>query len=224
MVTVEAGLVIPLNSSNLGTTAIGFRRALALLFKQSSPGIPIAGRLGTNHLAVAGNNVGMSYIVSAGGIVLVRTPASGVYLVNSPVSVVVPTAIGDGSNPRIDRIYCKQPDPSLDGPTAAVDFVIDVSIGLAAATPTVPNIPSGAFELARKVVAPGATNTATGAAFTNVGAVTSLAIGGTVTAISEGGTGATTQAAARTNLGFTSGTTVPNNAVGNNGDIYFMTV
>lgn len=40
-------------------------------------------------------------------------------------------------------------------------------------------------------------------------------------AISEGGTGATTKAGARANLGFTSSTTIPNNTTGENGDIHF---
>lgn len=42
--------------------------------------------------------------------------------------------------------------------------------------------------------------------------------------VSVGGTGGTTKTEARTNLGFTSGTAVPNNANGENGDVYFRIV
>lgn len=39
--------------------------------------------------------------------------------------------------------------------------------------------------------------------------------------ITKGGTGATTKAQARTNLGFTNGTSVPANSVGDDGDVFF---
>ena len=39
--------------------------------------------------------------------------------------------------------------------------------------------------------------------------------------VTRGGTGGTTKATARTNLGFTSGSTVPANSVGDNGDLFF---
>jgi hypothetical protein len=39
-------------------------------------------------------------------------------------------------------------------------------------------------------------------------------------AVAEGGTGANTKAGAKTNLGFTAGTALPNNANGDNGDWY----
>ena len=42
--------------------------------------------------------------------------------------------------------------------------------------------------------------------------------------VSRGGTGGTTKATARTNLGFTSGTSVPSNSTGTNGDIFFKTL
>lgn len=42
--------------------------------------------------------------------------------------------------------------------------------------------------------------------------------------VDRGGTGATTKAGARTNLGITSGTAAPNNANGNDGDIYLKIV
>lgn len=42
--------------------------------------------------------------------------------------------------------------------------------------------------------------------------------------IARGGTGANTKSGARTNLGMTSGTAVPENSVGDNGDIFFKTL
>lgn len=42
--------------------------------------------------------------------------------------------------------------------------------------------------------------------------------------VSRGGTGGTNKGDARTNLGFTSSTTVPANTVGENGDIHFKTL
>lgn len=42
--------------------------------------------------------------------------------------------------------------------------------------------------------------------------------------VSRGGTGGTTKATARTNLGFTSGTSVPSNATGEDGDWFGRTL
>lgn len=39
--------------------------------------------------------------------------------------------------------------------------------------------------------------------------------------INKGGTGGTSKSTARTNLGFTSGSTVPANTAGDNGDVFF---
>lgn len=174
MVTTPAGFVIPLNTADEGTTAIGIRRAMAVLLKQASPGVASPGRLGADHLAVSGSGSSMAYTVSGGGLVVVRDGDMGAYIVGLPETVTVPTTASDGVNPRIDRIYAHQPDPDMDGAGVDVDFVIDVAHGSPAATPVAPTIPVGAIELARKVIAPGATNTATGAAFTNIAPVTGL--------------------------------------------------
>jgi hypothetical protein len=42
--------------------------------------------------------------------------------------------------------------------------------------------------------------------------------------VTRGGTGSSTKAGARTNLGFTSSTAVPSNATGADGDVHFKTV
>lgn len=176
MVTVPAGFVIDVNDAvpAEGTTAIGIRRALAVLLKQSSPGVATPGRLGLDHLAVTGSPTAMEYNVSGGGVVLVRTGAGGAYIVGLPSGVVIETAPSDGVNPRIDVIYALQPDPALDGSSVDVNFIIDVVSGSPGATPVAPSVPAGALVLARKVIAPGATNTNAGAPFSNVAAVTGL--------------------------------------------------
>jgi hypothetical protein len=42
--------------------------------------------------------------------------------------------------------------------------------------------------------------------------------------VSRGGTGSSTKSGARTNLGFTSSTSVPSNATGTDGDVHFKTL
>lgn len=213
MATAAAGLVIDLNDANDGTTALGFRVALANLFKQTAPGVATPGRLADDHFVVSGSASTMEYTVSGGGLVLVRSTSGGAYLVGMPSSVTVTTAASDGVNPRIDRIYALQPDPVFDGSAVGVDFIIDVVSGAPAASPVAPALPNGAYELARKVIAPGAVNTSTGAAFTNVAAVTGLNMPPIPTP---------TKAEARAQAGIYSGTGAPAAALGSDGDLYFQ--
>ena len=233
MVTTPAGFVIDVNDADPveGTTAIGIRRALATLLKQTSPGVAQQGRLGADNFAVTGSPSAMEYNVSGGGLVLVRVATGGAYIVGMPSGVVVPTTPSDGVNPRIDSIYALQPDPAIDGSSVDVEFVVDVAQGAPAATPEEPTLPAGAYELSRKKIAPGATNTSTGDPFSNVAAVTGLNAqalenldAGIITTgvfpISRGGTGANSKSAARTALGFLSGNGTPPSSLGDVGDIY----
>lgn len=242
MVTTQAGFVVDLNGEDgdpdrQGTTAVGIRRAMAVLLQQSSPGVPLPGRFGAGSFVVTGSPSSMVYNVSGGGIVLVRTSTNGAYLVGVPLSLEVPTAPSDGVNPRIDRIYALQPDPAIDGFAVGVDFIVDVASGTPGGTPTAPSIPPGALELARKIVGPGVTNTAEGAAFTNVAPVTGINSEGLALAthahsagditsgtlpLARGGTGASNKSTARTNLGFLTGTSAPANSLGDDGDLYFQ--
>lgn len=199
MVTVAAGLVIDLNTSGQGTTASGFRRALAALFRQTSPGVAQAGRLGADQFLVSGSSSGMSYNVSGGGLVIVRSAAGGAYLVGMPSAVSLPAPAANATNPRIDRIYALQPDPALDGLGVSVDLIIDVAVGTPAATPVAPSLPAGALELGRKQIAAGASNTQQGAAFTNIAPITGVNVG--LISVAQGGTGASTPLAALENLG-----------------------
>lgn len=220
MVTVAAGLVVDLNTAAQGTTAQGFRRALAVLFKQTSPGVAQPGRLGPDHFVVTGSPTAMEYKVSGGGMVLVRSTTNGAYLVGVPDTQTVPTDPADGVNPRYDRIYARQPDPLLDGAAVAVGFVIDVVKGAPAASPVLPALPAGALELGRKLIGAGATNTQSGAVFTDPAPVTGLNVAAATIPVGGGGTGATTKAQARANLGFLSGTAAPTAAIGEDGDTY----
>lgn len=220
MVSVAAGIVIDLNSGGQGTTAQGFRRALAVLFKQSAPGVAQPGRLGPDHFVVTGSPSAMEYKVTGGGLVLVRSTTNGAYLVGVPDTQTVPTDPADGVNPRYDRIYARQPDPLLDGAGVAVSFVIDVAKGTPAASPLLPSLPAGALELGRKLIAAGAVNTQSGAAFTDPAPLTGLNVSAGTLPVSSGGTGATSKAQARANLGFLSGTGVPPNTLGEDGDTY----
>jgi len=216
---INAGLVIQLNSGGDGTTAVGFRRALATLLQQSSPGVPVPGRLGPEHFKVTGRS-DMSYGVSAGGVVLTRS-TQGAYIVPLHQAVVVATGQSNGINPRIDRIYIHQPDPALDGPGVDVSAVIGVASSLPAASPQLPSIPTGALELARTLVPADATRTEL-LTFSNVPGVVGLNVG--VIPVNAGGTGASTPAGARAALGLTSGNNDANNAAGTDGDIYLRIV
>lgn len=204
-VQINAGLAIDRNSSNLGTTAVGFRRAIAAFVQHLTPGNPAPGRFSDDHFVVTGK-ANMSYDVSGGAVILTRA-SQGAYIVPSHQTVNVTTDPTGGINPRIDRIYVHQPDPALDGAGVAVGAIIGVAVGAAAASPSLPSIPSGALELARVQVPASATATA-GLTFTNVAPVTGISIGSKVTV--------------RTKAGITSGSTVPSNADGEDGDIYYQ--
>lgn len=173
MVTTTAGFTIDRNEDGDGTTAIGIRRALAVMLEQVSPGVAKPGRFGDGHFYVSGTN-GWAYTVTGGGLVIVRTETGGAYVVGMPSGVTVPTTPADGINPRYDVIYAVQPDPAVDGVDVDVDFRVDVAHGAAAATPVAPSIPAGAVVLARKIVSPGDTGTNAGSAITDRLAVTGL--------------------------------------------------
>lgn len=173
VVVVEAaGTWIPRNTAEEGTNPVGARRADALLFKQASPGVAMQGRMGADHLVVSGTS-GWAYRVGPGGAVLTRPETSGVYRAGLPSAVTVPTAPASGVNPRIDRVWMKQPDPALDGAGVDVGLIIDVAVGTPASDPLPPTIPTGAVELARALVPASAANTSL-ATFTNILPVTGL--------------------------------------------------
>lgn len=216
-VQINTGLVVKKNTEGVGTSAQGFRRALGALFGETTPGTPVPGRLGDNHFVVAGTNA-MTYTVSPGYVVITRS-TQGVYIVPLHVAQTVETDPASGINPRIDRIYVRQPDPELDGSGIDPHAIIGVAIGTPDAAPELPTLPSGTLELRRCIVPANATRT-DALTFTDTAPVTSLSFGGTLP-IAKGGTGGGTKAAARVNLGFLAPATgVPSNALGEDGDSY----
>lgn len=174
MVTIPTGLAINVADASQRTTASGFRAVLGSLFKQSSPGVPVAGVIpgpsGTNPLLVTTRTTDMSYDVAAGYAVTTRT-GQGAYLVGTLTGQNIVTAGGDAANPRYDRIYIVQPDPELSESGQAR---IDVVQGTPSANPSLPAIPTGALELARKLVPAGAATTSAGSALSNYATKTAL--------------------------------------------------
>lgn len=174
MVSIETGLAINTATAVDRTTAGGMRRVLASLFAQSAVGQPTPGIIAINGLTpldVTTDGTDMTYHVAAGYAVTSRT-GQGAYIVGDVDAVdITGVSVGDGSNPRIDRIYIVQPDPELTETGVAR---IDVVEGTPGASPALPALPTGALELARKLVPSGASNTDTGTALTDKATTTSL--------------------------------------------------
>lgn len=174
MVTIPTGLAINVADVTQRTTASGFRAVLASLFKQSAPGVPVVGVIpgpsGTTPLLVTTRTTDMTYDVSAGFAVTSRA-GQGAYVVGTVSNVNLPTTGGDATNPRYDRIYIVQPDPELSETGQAR---IDVAQGTPSANPGLPSIPTGALELARKLVPAGAATTSAGSALSNYAVKTAL--------------------------------------------------
>lgn len=175
MVAIPTGLAINTPVVEDRTTASGFRKVLAALFAGSAVGAPASGILsgpGTP-LKVEPSTTAMEYLVRAGYALTVRTN-QGAYIVGTDDDLTIPTAVADGSNPRIDILYIVQPDPELSEAGVAR---IDVVSGAPGASPEVPALPAGALELGRKVVPAGASNAAEGSAVSNRPATTGLRVG-----------------------------------------------
>ncbi|AYD87364.1 hypothetical protein SEA_VALENTINIPUFF_69 [Microbacterium phage ValentiniPuff] len=183
MVTIATGLAINSDVQAERTTPDSMRHIFGTLFAQTTAGEPVVGRIPAPSapLVVTGHASLMQYLVTKGYAVTTRA-GKGAYIVGTPIDLVVPAAAAHATLPRIDRIYIVQPDPEL---TEAGLARIDVVTGTPATTPTVPVLPAGALELSRKLIAPGATNTKDGAAFTDVPALTKLNMGAVLAAMIE---------------------------------------
>lgn len=174
MVSIQTGLAINTAVAVDRTIAQAFRRVLASLVLQSAPGAPTAGVLaisGQTPLTVTLDGSSMKYVVSAGYAVTTRS-GQGAYIVGTPTAVeITGVAVGDGTNPRIDRIYIVQPDPELaESGVARIDYVQ----GTPSASPALPALPTGALELGRVQIPAGAANTAAAGSVTNPAPTTGL--------------------------------------------------
>jgi hypothetical protein len=174
MVSIPTGLAINTPVAGDRTTASGFRKVLGALFKQSAPGVPLAGILpaqsGATPLLVTSDPSTMVYHVSAGFALTTRT-SQGAYLVGTLTDVNVPTIPADAVYGRYDVLYIFQPDPELADTGVAR---IDVVNGAATNSPVEPAVPTGALKLGRKLVPAGASNTSVGTAIDGLAGMTGL--------------------------------------------------
>lgn len=149
--------------SKVGTTPNEARLALAGQFMESSPGVPRSGVLATSQGAaavVAANSGSMVYDIMPVPVVVNRAAGEGVYVLTTSGTTQVATDPAPGSNSRWDIIYVKQDDP--DKGDADNNGVVGVAKGTAAASPTKPAIPTGAYALAEARIYSGTTTTAGG--------------------------------------------------------------
>lgn len=176
MVAISPGLAINSSDPSQRTPPSSFRYILATLFRQVTPGRPVAGviaaQTNARPLSVTGSLTTMSYNVSAGYAITTRT-GEGAYIVGTPVDVTVETAPGHASLRRYDVLYIVQPDYEKSEVGSAR---IDVAQGAPSSNPQVPSIPEGALELRRALVTAGATTTAA-LTYTNAAPTTTLNIG-----------------------------------------------
>lgn len=173
MVTIPTGLAINTSVSGDRTIPSAFRKIMASLFKQDLPGHPIVGIIPApnNPLLVIQSASAMSYTINAGFAVTARD-GQGAYIVGfDGTAITLATTAASATYPRYDVIYIVQPDPEL---TESGVARVDVVHGTASASPAKPAIPTGAMELAYKIIPAGATNTSTGTAITNSATQVSL--------------------------------------------------
>jgi hypothetical protein len=171
MVSIPTGLAINTAVSADRTIPSAFRRILSTLFVQVTPGDPVTGIIaGPGSPLLVTGDTGMNYNVSAGFAVTKRS-GQGAYLVGTSSDVVVATSPADGTNSRIDVVYIVQPDPELGESGHAR---IDVAVGAPSGTPAEPSVPTGAYILGKKVVAPGSVGTNSGASIYGLGTTTGL--------------------------------------------------
>lgn len=153
----------------LGTLPVDARLAISALISDDGSA-PLAVRQGVffdgGAAAVTGTtDTGtMTYQLRACSLAfyLLGTVASGTVLLALAGNLKVDTTAAPGSNSRIDVIWVQQRVTSTDGGSGAVNTpILGCTQGTAAASPTVPAIPTGAFAIAQAVVTSGTTQTST---------------------------------------------------------------
>lgn len=168
--TGRTGLYVARDGSNNGTTPQGARLAQSGLIEWAGPN-PLDTKQGvfydTGTPVVAGT-AGMSYDIRA----LVATgrlsAAAGPWIAANDATVNVVTGAAPGSNSRIDVIWCRQHLVAADG-GADTDVILEFGVeqGVAAASPVIPTVPTGALALMRATV-PSGTLATSGLTFTRM--------------------------------------------------------
>jgi hypothetical protein len=130
-----------------GATAQDARLAHAGLFEVAASGVVRAGVLG-NQSGIVASRSDMALDVNAFEAVLTRGASYGVTPIANDgiVSIVLPAA--PSSNSRWVRVYVIQRD-NIDGADANNNIELGYVAGAAAASPTLPALPTGALALAR---------------------------------------------------------------------------
>lgn len=158
------GLFVARDGSNNGTVPKGARQALGgLLAGNGASALDVRKGVLVDALGpVVAGTAGMSYDVRAFRAVTMTSTANGPVVVSNDATVNVTTTAAPGSNSRIDVVWCRQHLVAGDGGSDSdVTLEIGVTQGTAAASPSVPSIPTGALSLAQVTVTSGATATNT---------------------------------------------------------------
>lgn len=166
--TARRGLFVNIDGSSNGTAPSDARLGIASVVADDGTSA-LAGRNGVFYdgqgNVVSGNtDTGtMSYSVRACqfALYLLGTVGSGIVLGSNDAVFKATTTAAPGSNSRIDVIWVRQHAvASGDGGSDSDNIMqIGVTQGTAAASPTVPTIPTGAMALAQAVMTSGSTST-----------------------------------------------------------------
>lgn len=167
--TTTKGLI-----TEAATTALDTRKADAVTVATSAAGAPRVGVLTDNPSIVTSDasTAPMRVAVAAAGLVTQRSAADGVAIWTNDGSIFV-TITKPGSNSHYVVVYAKHNDSVAGDPNSL--STIAVVTGAAAASPSVPAVPSGALELARILVPSTATSSqSAGVVITNTYPMTAM--------------------------------------------------
>lgn len=148
---MSGSLGTPQNSGGNGLTAPDHRQILKALYP--NPGV-------IDGLKVTANT-GLTYHVAAGVGVSQRSGSDGSRLFYFAGGDTPAVSAGDGSNPRIDSIWVKCDDPTMDADSVSVH--VGVTQGTPSSSPVAPSIPAGCTRLADFRVSAGSANLSSGA-------------------------------------------------------------
>jgi hypothetical protein len=166
-VTLRRSLFLALDGSSLGTVPLDARLAhVGLIADDGAAGLSFRQGVfydGGGAMVTGTTATGtMTYQIRAAAfcLQLLGTIASGPVLLSNDGNVTVNTTNAPGANSRIDVIWIRQQAVAADGGADVINTAIfGVTQGTAAASPTVPAIPTGAMALAQFTVPAGTTQT-----------------------------------------------------------------